>query len=183
MSDGTVHNFIPRYVEPRKFARQRVDLEGFIPVEACIRLGSVVEAINELQATLSFDISDEGQFCMTGSVSANLDLLCQRCLEPFPRDTEVKLNLAVVWNEDGVKQLPGHYEPWIACEESADLYSIIEEELLLSLPAAAYHSADCVDASLFSAGPGDKAAETQSSGDKKKNPFQVLEQLKGSGKN
>ena len=51
----------------------------------------------------------------------------------------------------------------------------IEEELLLSLPAVAYHEEPCIDSKLYSSG---KPVEVK----KERNPFQVLEQLKSSPK-
>jgi len=52
---------------------------------------------------------------------------------------------------------------------------MIEEELLLSLPAVAYHSEPCLDSKLYSSGKPVEVKET-------KNPFKVLEQLKSSPK-
>jgi uncharacterized protein len=60
-------------------------------------------------------------------------------------------------------------------EGQVDLYAMVEDELLLSLPAVAYHQEACVGPALFSS--GEPVNEKQG-----KNPFQILEQLKGAPK-
>jgi uncharacterized protein len=88
---------------------------------------------------------------------------------------ESNISLAVVWDEEEAEKLPESLDPWIVGEGLADFYEMIEEEMLLSLPAVAYHEEQCVDRQLFSSG---QPVEVK----KVKNPFQVLEQLKSSPK-
>ena len=54
--------------------------------------------------------------------------------------------------------------------------SLPEEELLLNLPPVAYHEELCINEKLFSS--GEPVVVEQ----ERKNPFQVLEQLKSSPK-
>ena len=71
--------------------------------------------------------------------------------------------------------MPEYLDPWIVGEGAADFYDMIEEEMLLNLPAVAYHQEPCIDSKLFVS--GELVAVKQ-----EKNPFQVLEQLKSSPK-
>jgi uncharacterized protein len=170
------HKQLPRLGDPRKFAQQGVTLEGRIPVVDLPRLVSVLERTeSEIDVKLIFGINAEGKRAVTGHAVGNLALKCQRCLEPVYQQIESDISLAVVWDEDAAKALPGYLNPWIAGEGAADFYEMIEEELLLSLPVVAYHEEPCVDRSLFSSG---KPVEVKES----KNPFKVLEQLKSSPK-
>lgn len=167
---------LPRQGDPRKFAQHGVSLEGVIPVSELPRLLEATEdSGREIQVKLEFIISEERKKVVIGTASADLALVCQRCLEPVTVPVESNISLAVVWDEEAAKALPERFDPWITGEGMADLYEMIEEELLLSLPAVAYHEEPCLDSKLYSSG---KPVEVK----KEKNPFQVLEQLKSSPK-
>lgn len=167
---------LPRQGDPRKFAQQGISLEGAIPLVTLPRLAeSLVQTDGQVEVKLVFGISEEGKKVVTGHASAGLTLVCQRCLAPVTVPIVCDIALGIVWDEDGAKALPQHLEPWIAEEGAADFYQMVEEELLLNLPAVAYHEEQCVDPALFSSG---KPVEVK----KERNPFQVLEQLKSSPK-
>lgn len=167
---------LPRQGDPRKFAQHGVSLEGVIPVSELPRLLEATEdSGREVQVKLEFTISEERKKVVIGIASADLALVCQRCLEPVTVPVESNISLAIVWDEEAAKALPERFDPWITGEGMADLYEMIEEELLLSLPAVAYHEEPCLDSKLYSSG---KPVEVK----KEKNPFQVLEQLKSSPK-
>ena len=167
---------LPRQGDPRKFAQHGVSLEGVIPVSELPRiLDATEDSGSEVQVKLEFTISEERKKVVIGSANADLALVCQRCLEPVTVPVESNISLAIVWDEEAAKALPERFDPWITGEGMADLYEMIEEELLLSLPAVAYHEEPCLDSKLYSSG---KPVEVK----KEKNPFQVLEQLKSSPK-
>ncbi len=126
---------------------------------------------------MEFGLDDQREKLVQGKVSADLDVVCQRCLEPFGTRVTSDFALAVVWSEEEARQLPATYDPWITGEGEGDLYEILEEELLLSLPVVSFHEEDCTDKALFSS--GDPAGDDF---EQKPNPFQVLKQLKGNTK-
>lgn len=176
MFKTTSHKALPRQADPRKFAQQGVSLEGFIPVSELPRILEATEGSEgDVQVALAFNISEEGKRVVTGQAHADMVLICQRCLEPVTVPIDSNISLGIVWDEEAAEKLPPHLEPWIAGEGMADLYDMIEEELLLSLPAVAYHQEPCIDSQLYSSG---KPVDVK----KEKNPFQVLEQLKSSPK-
>ncbi len=167
---------LPKQADPRKFAQQGISLQGFIPVTELPRLvDAVEESTGEVQVELAFGISVEKKKVVTGHASAELILVCQRCLDKVNVPVESNISLGIVWDEEDAEKLPEYLDPWITGEGVADLYDMIEEEMLLSLPKVAYHEELCVDRQLFSSG---KPVEVK----KTKNPFQVLEQLKSSPK-
>jgi uncharacterized protein len=166
---------LPKQGDPRKFAQQGISLDGFVPVAELPRLAeSLQETTGEIQVDLAFGISVEKKKIVTGHASAELTLVCQRCLENVKVPVKSDISLGIVWDEEGAEALPEYLDPWITGEGIADLYDMIEVELLLSLPKVAYHEELCVDRQLFTSG---KPVEV-----KKPNPFQVLEQLKSSPK-
>jgi uncharacterized protein len=170
------HKQLPRQSDPRKFAQQGVSLDGFVPVVEMPRLVEVVkDTSGNIEVELVFGISKEGKRVVTGSARGDVSLTCQRCLEPVKVLVESNISLAIVWDEEAANGLPQYLDPWIVGEGAADFYEMIEEELLLSLPAVAYHQEPCLDSKLYSSGKPVEVKET-------KNPFKVLEQLKSSPK-
>jgi uncharacterized protein len=167
---------LPRQVDPRRFAQQGIRIDGYVPVAEMSRLNeATLDSTAKIQVELNFAVNEEKKKVVTGRACGELTLVCQRCLDPVKLPVEAKVSLAVVWDEEGADALPSYLDPWIHGEGVADLYDMIEEEMLLSLPAVAYHNEPCIDARLLSTGNPVVVPV-------KKNPFNVLEQLKSSPK-
>lgn len=179
MFDSTLKNSLPRTVEPRRFATQGAVLSGFVPCEDLQRLGKSQVSAIRVVATLQFAIDEQREKVVTGLIEATVQMQCQRCLEAVEIELSCPVSSAMVWDEEDAKHLPGTLDPWVVKDESADLYDMIEDEILLNLPYVAFHEWNCVDPALLSAGEVDAAPEA---GADENNPFQVLEQLKGKTK-
>jgi DUF177 domain-containing protein len=178
MSSTPSKPLLSRDIDPRKFAKQGLELEGSIAVEELPRLSeALAEGGSEVGVALAFDIDEQGLKVVTGNVKGTLSVTCQRCLEAVPLEVEADFNLALAWDEDEAKQLPRRLDPWIVGEGATDIYTIVEEELLLALPMVAYHEEPCLDATLYQS--GEVEAEDV---EPRENPFQMLEQLKSSPK-
>lgn len=181
MSGPPLNKRIPRRVAARKFAHQDVVLEGEIAGQDLGRLAQAVESIDAPVATwLHFGIDESGFRTLTGSVRAVVDLNCQRCMQPMAVEIESELAVSMVVSDEEARQLPKHLEPWLIDrdEVEADLYAVVEDELLLALPMVVYHDYPCIDENLYSSGEATESAAPES----KPNPFQMLEQLKGGKK-
>ncbi|MEO0443246.1 MAG: YceD family protein [Pseudomonadota bacterium] len=180
MSSTSSATALPRHIDPRKFAQQGVSVHGYIDLSLMDRIVPLL-ASNEGQivAELVFGASDEHQQqCLQGKLNAKVDMVCQRCLEPCPQQLEAEIKLAMLWNDDQVSQLPKTWDPWIVAEGQVDIYQVLEDELILSLPIVAYHDYLCIAPERYQS--GDRQT-TQQAADKL-SPFHVLEQLKGSVK-
>lgn len=174
MSTGTPEKLIPRRLDPRKMAHQHAFFRGSIPADALPRLQKAVASVDRVAAEVEFSLGDDREKLLRGTLDATVDVICQRCLEPFSQQIHSDFSIAAVWSEEEAKALASAYDPWIVGEGEGDLYEILEEELLLSLPVVTFHQGDCIDAALLSS--GESAAEEAES---TPNPFQVLQQLKG----
>ncbi|ABD80887.1 YceD family protein [Saccharophagus degradans] len=163
---------LPQYIEPRKLAQKGGSFDGDMLPEDMPRVMEAIASCESVNAKLQFDIEDQRRRTMRGSIQGDLKLVCQRCLQPVDYKLDVEVNLAMVWDEDQAKKLPGYIEPWIVGEDPEDLHAILEEEVLLALPVVAFHDEDCIDASLLSVGEEVKQPE------KSENPFLVLAALK-----
>lgn len=183
MPSTSLNTRLPRHIDPRKFAQQGLDLQGFVAVSDFPRLaGLTLDSSNadsgsDVKVELDFGVDEEKHRVISGQALCALKVTCQRCLEPVEVNLAADINLAIVWDEERAKQLPKTLDPLILPEGPADLYEIIEDELLLNLPMVSYHEEDCIEQTSF----GDEVAAVAEAAPSK-NPFQVLEQLKGSPK-
>jgi len=171
---------LPQWVDARKFAYQGVQIEGDIDLKSLPRLATaVVGGAEPVHAALQFALDPARHRVVTGHITAALSVTCQRCLQPMAITVDADLSVAIVATEEKAQQLPKHLEPWLLpdVEEMADLYEVIEDELLLSMPMVAYHDHQCLDKSLYSTGTVQEEKPAES---KKHNPFAVLGALKQS---
>jgi uncharacterized protein len=172
MSDGTSKNILPHIIDPRRFCQQGVVLRGSVVVDGLPRLTENNVVVDHMSADLAFSVDEQRTRVVQGSLAAGVQVQCQRCLEAMPLAIDCKISLAVVWDEESSRKLADVYDPWIVTSEEADLYAMLEEEVLLNLPFVTYHNFAC----------GQLPAEHDIEKDKqseKANPFQMLQQLKG----
>jgi len=166
---------LPRTIEPLKMVEQRVDLQGVISLARFDRLAEVLlDTEGDAQVDLTFDVDQQGIKYMAGSVQADVRQECQRCLQSTQQHISSEARWGLVFSEEAAKQLPRDYEPLILDGQEADLWAIVEDELMLSLPIVAYHSPDeCRSTGRYTSGEELKVEPTE-------NPFAVLANLKES---
>ncbi|EAR60663.1 YceD family protein [Neptuniibacter caesariensis] len=173
MSNGP----LPIRVDPRKLAEREIRIEGEAELSRMPHLcqGLVPEKEGKINVDLQFAVDEQKIRIITGSASGHVYMVCQRCLEPVEVAVEADFNLGVAASEEAAKQLPRSYDPLIVEDEEIELLSVVEEELILSLPHDAYHD-DCSIKTSFG------EAEAVAEDNKKPNPFSVLAQLKSDNK-
>ena len=134
-------------------------------------LSLLVDDEGEVSVELRFALDQQKLRTVTGHATARVKQECQRCLNPVDIELHASFDLAVVLNEEQAKNLPRYYDPLLV-EEDVVLATMVEEELILTLPSVAYHQ-DCKVKLSYG------ESVTESSGqDKKPNPFSVLAALK-----
>ncbi|MEH6472695.1 MAG: YceD family protein [Halopseudomonas sp.] len=163
---------LPYTVDPRRAADQGRILEGEIQLEKLERLCSyLVDSEGTVDVDLTFGVDEERVRYIKGHAETTVRMLCQRCLEPVTLELEAEMNLGIVADDEAAKQLPRYYDPNIIKEPKQDLYQLVEEELILTLPLIAQHE-NCVVKTEY----GEVAPQLSDS--EKENPFNVLVQLK-----
>ncbi len=172
MSEGTHIKHLPRTVEPRKLAHLGVSLEGYVGSDDLKRLADATLAVKGVHAKLHFVLDYERRPQVQGRISGGVVRQCQRCLNPLELDIGCDFLVGIVATEEQAKALSHNVEPWLVEEETADLFHMLEDEILLGMPYVSYHEHNCVDPAYFQSEQG---AEEQSV---RANPFQVLEQLR-----
>ncbi|WP_340121716.1 YceD family protein [Methylobacter svalbardensis] len=169
---------LPEYIDPLHLADKRGALKGQIPVSSLDRLaGLLFDDTGAVTVDLFF--GREGRLAkIEGHMEAVLELECQNCLQAVQWPVKHTVKLGIVTSIDQADRLPEDYEPLLVVEGKMPLKNIVEDELLLILPAFPKHSHNCLaDKS------GNKEAdfalnEPQSP---TKNPFSILAKFKNTG--
>jgi len=164
-------------IEPSEFARRGESRSGQIAVHFMPRLAEAVldakaliewQAVGEVAPVSGLAESRSRGWFMDLSITGTLRLRCQRCLEPLDWPVGIATRILMMPESAPLPDEELEVEDFdaIPVGHELNLAELIEDELLLSLPAAPRH-AQC-------ALPG----PAESSG--KPSPFAVLAQLKRS---
>jgi len=120
-------------------------LEGDYPLTKLTRLSeALVSEEGSVHAKLVFGTT-VGYASLKGSVSATLQVECQRCLQPQEIEVKGNFKFALVHSEDDFDLIPTELEPYLIGSEEQSIIEIIEDELLLSLPMVSVHDNACSD--------------------------------------
>jgi uncharacterized protein len=167
---------IPDRVDPRRLAGEGETLSGSLPLDSLPRLSALLQDTGrEAVFSLRFGRDGNHRFTLDLSVEAQLVLECQRCLGPMTLEVDSRVPMALVTGPVEAEQLPAELDPlMLDAEEYLDIAALIEEELLLAIPASPRH-ADAGCSSHFSRETEQPQAEQEND-----NPFAVLAKLKES---
>lgn len=114
-----------------------------IPVAAFERVADQL-ARNDGMVTGSVAFSrEEGRIIADVTLAAQLAPRCQRCLEPMLLPIQSSSRVALLESEEAAAGVPPELETALAPEGRMRLADLVEEELLLALPAAPRHPGQC----------------------------------------
>lgn len=111
---------------------------------------------------------------LTGSISAKVAAVCQRCLEPFDLTLRQELKFLLAWPGSPVMESQG-FETWDLDEPVVRPLDIVDEALVMALPLSARHAdpGDCGSLAAFLARDRD-GGNGGKNGDDKVRPFADL---------
>ena len=162
------------FIEPFSLAKKEMSVERSLPFDGMDRLSELVLAPQgEVAISLHFGIDPLRKRVMHGTVSADVVMRCERCLQDMQVKIIANVNVGLVKNHKQAKELPEEYEPLLLeSDEPISLSELAEDELILSLPIAPRHESKdtCIDMDEYRA--EDEPQE------EKKNPFAALAALK-----
>ena len=164
---------LPELIDPLQMAAERRLLTGQLPLS---RMQRLVVVLANRQGTVHIDL-EFGQDGLNikylrGKVRSELELICQRCLQPMKFSVDAEPCLGIVTSQAQAERLPENYEPLLVETGLMPLAAIIEDELILNLPAVPRHEDEnCLDLEKFTK----PEASTEAL---RKNPFAILNQLK-----
>jgi uncharacterized protein len=161
--------------DPWRLAAQGRTLTGRIALGSLPRLAPSLIGLGDVDYRLAFHLDEDHRAVVSGQVTAELRVRCQRCLEPLTIAVDSHFELAFVRGLDEAARLAESYEPAVAEDGWVRPADLVEDELLLALPPIPLHDAgQCV---AFSPG-----GVTEADGKKLTNPFAVLATWRDGGK-
>jgi uncharacterized protein len=169
---------LPVEVDPFRLAEARRLLEGEIPLTLMKRLLPLLaNAEGAVHLSLEFGVDTMGLAAMTGTAQADLELLCQRCMEPMDWSLELQLALAFIRPDVDEAGIPGPYEPYVVESVPLRLSDMIEDEIILALPSIPRHELAQCPANEWLQEDESAATETAADDEQRQSPFSALADL------
>jgi uncharacterized protein len=175
-------SLLPDFADPRRLCSLGKVYEGALPLGQMPRLAPLLTSTEgDAAFVLAFGRDAEKRDIVTVRVEAEVALQCQRCLAPLRTTIAEDARLAVVTGPDEAERLPAELDPLLAEDGQVALRDLVEDELLLALPAAPAHPpGECV-VSLAQIN-GTEATTNDEAGQRSDNPFAALAELKTDGR-
>lgn len=127
------------------------------------KLGRFMKLLNSdvgaVQATLSFRHGSAGRLVAVLDYRAEVELVCQRCLEPFRHGVTGHVEMTLV-DEDSVPRTSDEIERYELEEGRLRPSQLIEDELIVAMPLVPKHPRpeDCGSLARDLAGPSEGSA-------------------------
>ena len=132
---------LPELVNHRKLATENQKLEGVIPLVKFTRLTSSLESDEgNVQVKIEFRRGRKRKTLLIGKASADVALVCQKCLSTMIYSLVIDIRHTVVDSEEALLD-SSQDEDYILClEDRVPLTSLFEDELMVCLPMVSRHS-------------------------------------------
>jgi len=167
---------LPIDIDPFRLARNKLILEGDLPIAGMLRLSkSLFDNKGLIHIKMMFDVDKiTGSPYMNGQFTTSLNLMCERCSKSVAYKMDITCSLGLVSNEINAEKLAEQYEPWlIENDDLVKVSSVVEDELILALPLVAKHEQACLPKEVWQAGEDEEEVE-----EKPASPFAMLASLK-----
>lgn len=126
---------LPLHVPARASVARRARFGGVLPIAKLPRLAEALPSSEgELKVDLQAGTDAGGASQLTGAVSGEVELVCQRCLRSFRQALTVGIDLRLVESEADEARLMQECEPYQVLDDRLPLHDIVEDEVLLALP-------------------------------------------------
>lgn len=134
----------------------------------------------EAAFVLAFATDDEKRAIVTVRVSAEIHVQCQRCLGSMVWPVDTESTLALVAGPDEAERLPDELDPLLVEDERIALRTLVEDELILAVPAAPTHTVDECAVKLDDVNAAEATGEADGHR-RDDNPFAALADWKSDG--
>ena len=122
-------------------ASREVTLSGELEIEKLTRLKTLLHSsVGSLRATLRFRQRGDGWLAVELGYQAAVQLVCQRCLEPFRHEIEDTVNVVVADSDSVPSVTPAGYEPFEVEEGRLQPAQLVEDELIVAMPLVPKHA-------------------------------------------
>lgn len=168
---------LPLTIDAKRTAQKKLDYIGsYTPAQVERVAESVVSVDSTVDSELSFYIDNQHLTVIRGTSITDVTLECQRCNQSFPHHVHITYCFSPIIKDEQAEALPEEYEPvYVNDIGEINLLGMIEDEIILSLPAFPVHDSEHCEVSEADMVYGKLPPEAE-----KPNPFSVLASLKKS---
>jgi uncharacterized protein len=145
--------------ELESLADREVTLSGELDVRMLTRLTSLLHSdVGSVSATLLFRQRRDGWLAAVLDYRATVELVCQRCLEPFRHEVAQSVNVVIAASDSLPATVPDGFEPFELAEGRLQPVELVEDELIVAIPLVPKHARveDCGSLARQLAGQGER---------------------------
>lgn len=125
-------------------AAQEQVLEGSVPVAELRRFSELLaDNSGDVHLHIVFSRGDQGLTRVSGTVTADVHMECQNCLQTFSRQLSSELGVTIVRDEQGLERLAEEEDGYVCSEPQLSVRDLLEDELLLTAPMIPRHGSKC----------------------------------------
>jgi len=160
----------PIAIDTSEFSRLKERREGETAIADFARLSEeLADTTGLVRWALQGGVDTSGHGILTMSVSATVQLMCQRCLSPFAQDIVAESTLILAKDEAAADEIDAMLDDdeidVIVGAKDLNILELIEDEVLLAIPLSPKHAV-C---------PDQVGQAVENSGDAKRtSPFEIL---------
>ncbi|MBP9722208.1 MAG: DUF177 domain-containing protein [Gammaproteobacteria bacterium] len=138
----SVYQILPRSLPVRKLGVQYIHVIGHISLADLARFNELaVSSVDKLPIELEFKSIGKNKILVDGLIKQEITVSCQRCMEEMQYLINTKISVVLIDILSRIDKNLADYEPIeISPDDMLDLYQLIEDELILSLPCSIKHS-------------------------------------------
>jgi uncharacterized protein len=125
-------------IDSLRFARAASEQRGVLGMEKLQRLAKMQCSTEGLEYRLRGGKAGNGEPCLRISVRGSVELLCQRCLAPFPVPIAIDAELQLSESLREISQADDEIDRVLA-SRYMDVGQLVEDEVILALPMVPRH--------------------------------------------
>jgi len=140
-------------------ADRGVTLSGELNIGQLTRLRGLLHSDSgSVRATLRFRQRGDGWLASEVEYRADVELVCQRCLEPFRQELEESVNVVIADSDSLPTTAPTGFEPFELEGGRLQPVQLIEDEVIVAIPLVPKHARveDCGSLARQIAGHGER---------------------------
>jgi DUF177 domain-containing protein len=125
-------------IDSLQFARAALERRGVVGMERLPRLAQSQCSTEGLEYHLRGGRAGNGKPCLWLSVKGSVQLLCQRCLDPFQVPIAIDAELQLAESQREISEADDEIDRVLASRQM-DVGSLVEDEVILALPMVPRH--------------------------------------------
>ena len=140
-------------------ADRGVTLSGELNIGQLTRLRGLLHSDSgSVRATLRFRQRGDGWLASEVEYRADVELICQRCLEPFRQELVESVNVVIADSDSLPETVPTGFEPFELEDARLQPAQLIEDEIIVAIPLVPKHARveDCGSLARALAGQGER---------------------------